>query len=67
MNYDLSSQGNELFSVIYDLTVLFARNMASHNLTSLKRYHIGKVYRRDNPTMRNVNFIIYNKLYLIKK
>jgi len=41
--------------------------MTSHNLTSLKRYHIGKVYRRNNPQKRKVNLIIHNKLYLVKK
>ena len=54
--YDLNDQGGELLSLRYDLTVPFARYMASHNLTSLKRYHIGKVYRRDNPQMSKVRF-----------
>ena len=54
--YDLNDQGGELLSLRYDLTVPFARYMASHNLTSLKRYHIGKVYRRDNPQMTKGRF-----------
>ena len=54
--YDLNDQGGELLSLRYDLTVPFARYMASHNLTSLKRYHIGKVYRRDNPQMSKGRF-----------
>jgi histidyl-tRNA synthetase len=33
----------------YDLTVPFARFMAEKGLTSLKRFHIAKVYRRDQP------------------
>ena len=45
LNYDLYDQGGELLSLNYDLTAFFARYMASHNLTSLKRYHIGKVDR----------------------
>ena len=49
--YDLNDQGGELLSLRYDLTVPFARFMAVHNLPSIKRYHIGKVYRRDNPQM----------------
>jgi histidyl-tRNA synthetase len=49
--YDLQDQGGELISLRYDLTVPFARFMYSHNLPSIKRYHIGKVYRRDNPQM----------------
>ena len=54
--YDLNDQGGELLSLRYDLTVPFARYMASHNLTSLKRFHIGKVYRRDNPQMGKGRF-----------
>ena len=45
--YDLEDQGGELLSLRYDLTVPFARFMGTHNLTELKRFHIGKVYRRD--------------------
>ncbi|XP_010113204.2 histidine--tRNA ligase, cytoplasmic, partial [Morus notabilis] len=48
--YDLADQGGEHLSLRYDLTVPFARHMASNGLTSLKRYQIGKVYRRDNPS-----------------
>ena len=54
--YDLNDQGGELLSLRYDLTVPFARYMANHNLTSLKRFHIGKVYRRDNPQMTKGRF-----------
>ena len=49
--YDLNDQGGELLSLRYDLTVPFARFMAVNNLPSIKRFHIGKVYRRDNPQM----------------
>ncbi|OIV94122.1 hypothetical protein TanjilG_29222 [Lupinus angustifolius] len=48
--YDLADQGRELLSLRYDLTVPFARFMAMNGLTSLKRYQIAKVYRRDNPS-----------------
>lgn len=54
--YDLNDQGGELLSLRYDLTVPFARYMAVHNLPSIKRYHIGKVYRRDNPQMSKGRF-----------
>ncbi len=54
--YDLNDQGGELLSLRYDLTVPFARFMAVHNMTSLKRFHIGKVYRRDNPQMSKGRF-----------
>lgn len=46
----LLKQGGEHLSLRYDLTVPFARHMASQGLTSLKRYQIAKVYRRDNPS-----------------
>uniref|UniRef100_A0A0R3RRP5 histidine--tRNA ligase n=1 Tax=Elaeophora elaphi TaxID=1147741 RepID=A0A0R3RRP5_9BILA len=49
--YDLSDQGGELLSLRYDLTVPFARYLAMNKtVVYLKRYHIGKVYRRDNPS-----------------
>lgn len=49
--YDLQDQGGELCSLRYDLTVPFARYVAMNGLTSMKRYHIAKVYRRDQPVM----------------
>ncbi|GJT71199.1 histidine--tRNA ligase, cytoplasmic [Tanacetum coccineum] len=48
--YDLADQGGEPLSLRYDLTVPFARYVAMNGLTSFKRYQIGKVYRRDNPS-----------------
>ncbi|XP_064222471.1 histidine--tRNA ligase, cytoplasmic isoform X2 [Aotus nancymaae] len=49
--YDLKDQGGELLSLRYDLTVPFARYLAMNKLNNIKRYHIAKVYRRDNPAM----------------
>ncbi|CAD6583373.1 MAG: Cytoplasmic and mitochondrial histidine tRNA synthetase [Tremellales sp. Tagirdzhanova-0007] len=49
--YDLQDQGGELCSLRYDLTVPFARFLAMNAITAMKRYHIGKVYRRDQPVM----------------
>ncbi|RSH94705.1 Cytoplasmic and mitochondrial histidine tRNA synthetase [Saitozyma podzolica] len=49
--YDLQDQGGELCSLRYDLTVPFARYLAMNGITSMKRYHIGKVYRRDQPVV----------------
>lgn len=49
--YDLADQGGELLSLRYDLTVPFARFLALHGVDALKRYHIARVYRRDNPQM----------------
>jgi len=54
--YDLQDQGGELLSLRYDLTVPFARYMAVNNFPSIKRYHIGKVYRRDQPQMNKGRF-----------
>lgn len=47
--YDLNDQGGELLSLRYDLTVPFVRYLAMNRIDTLKRYQIGKVYRRDKP------------------
>uniref|UniRef100_A0A182W2L3 histidine--tRNA ligase n=1 Tax=Anopheles minimus TaxID=112268 RepID=A0A182W2L3_9DIPT len=47
--YDLKDQGGELLALRYDLTVPFARYVSMSNISTIKRYHIAKVYRRDNP------------------
>ncbi len=49
--YDLADQGGELLALRYDLTVPFARYLAMHGVRSIKRFHMAKVYRRDNPNM----------------
>lgn len=49
--YDLKDQGGEILALRYDLTVPFARYLAMSKITNIKRYQIGKVYRRDNPSM----------------
>lgn len=49
--YDLKDQGGEILSLRYDLTVPLARYLAMNKVSSIKRYHIAKVYRRDNPSM----------------
>lgn len=50
--YDLADQGGEICSLRYDLTVPFARWLAmNQNVSNIKRYHIAKVYRRDQPAM----------------
>ena len=35
----------------YDLTVPFARFLAFHGVEKIKRFHMARVYRRDNPVM----------------
>lgn len=49
--YNLEDQGGELTLLRYDLTVPFARFVAMNNILNIKRYHIAKVYRRDQPAM----------------
>lgn len=50
--YDLADQGGELCSLRYDLTVPFARWLAMNpSIQNIKRYHIAKVYRRDQPAL----------------
>lgn len=55
--YDLQDQGGELCSLRYDLTVPFARYLAMNkNISTMKRYHIAKVYRRDQPALTKGRF-----------
>ena len=49
--YDLADQGGELLALRYDLTVPFARFLAVNAVGNIKRFHIGKVYRRDQPQL----------------
>jgi histidyl-tRNA synthetase len=50
--YDLQDQGGEKCSLRYDLTVPFARFMGMNtDIKKIKRFHIGKVYRRDQPAV----------------
>ena len=49
--YDLADQGGELLALRYDLTVPFARFLALNSVGNIKRFHIGKVYRRDQPQL----------------
>ncbi|KMZ91757.1 histidine - tRNA ligase [Plasmodium vivax Mauritania I] len=54
--FDLKDQGGENLSLRYDLTVPLYRFVNTNNLNSLKRFHIGKVYRRDEPSMNRGRF-----------
>lgn len=54
--YDLADQGGEMLCLRYDLTVPFARYIASHKISNIKRYHIARVYRRDTPAMNRGRF-----------
>lgn len=48
--YNIEDQGGDVCSLRYDLTVPFARYAAMRKVDRLKRYQIGRVYRRDNPS-----------------
>lgn len=48
--YDLKDQGGEILALRYDLTVPLARYLAMNKVSNIRRYHIAKVYRRDNPS-----------------
>lgn len=54
--YDLKDQGGENLSLRYDLTVPFARFLAQNKIQAVSRYQIGKVYRRDNPSITKGRF-----------
>lgn len=49
--FDLADQGGDICSLRYDLTVSFARFLARHRVQRLKRFQIGKVFRRDQPSV----------------
>lgn len=53
---DMTSDTGEKLSLRYDLSVPFARYIASNNVSNIKRFHIGKVYRRDRPAMERGRF-----------
>ena len=52
--YDLKDQGGEALSLRYDLTVPLKRYINSQKISSIKRYQIGKVYRRDQPSKTGI-------------
>ena len=54
--YDLKDQGGEILALRYDLTVPFARYLAMGKISSIKRYHVAKVYRRDNPSATRARY-----------
>jgi histidyl-tRNA synthetase len=50
--YKLADQGGEDLSLRYDLTIPFIRYIKEHGIKKMRRYSIGKVYRRDQPNHR---------------
>lgn len=50
--YNLEDQGGDECSLRYDLTVPFARYITTNRIKKLRRYQIGNVFRRDNPSFK---------------
>lgn len=62
--YDLADQGGEDCALRYDLTVPLARWLAMNSsVQSIKRYHIAKVYRRDQPVIISLLHTRSNFIY----
>jgi len=49
--YRLADDGGEPLALRYDLTVPFARHIKETGRAQMRRYSIGKVYRRDQPNI----------------
>lgn len=47
--YKLADQGGEDLALRYDLTIPFVRHVKEKGIKKMRRYAIGKVYRRDQP------------------
>lgn len=47
--YRLADEGGEALALRYDLTVPFTRYIKESGIKQMRRYTIGKVYRRDQP------------------
>lgn len=47
--YKLADQGGEDLSLRYDLTIPFVRYLKENGIAKMRRYAVGKVYRRDQP------------------
>lgn len=54
--YDLADQGGDVCSLRFDLTVSLARYIATRRVRRLKRYQVGKVFRRDQPAVTRGRF-----------
>ena len=52
----------EVYSLRYDQTVPFSRYIKSNGVKKLKRYQVGKVYRRDQPNFKLGRFREFTQL-----
>ncbi len=50
--YEIDDNGGEKLVLRYDLTIPFVRFLKENGIKKIKRYSIGKVYRRDNPNTK---------------
>ena len=48
--FNLEDQKGDICSLRYDLTVPFARFISKHKISRMRKWQIGEVYRRDNPS-----------------
>lgn len=54
--YDIKENGGEDLVLRYDQTIPFIRFLIENKISKIKRYSIGKVYRRDNPNISKGRF-----------
>ncbi len=54
--YEIEDNGGEKLVLRYDLTIPFIRHLKENGIKKIKRYSIGKVYRRDNPNLKQGRF-----------
>lgn len=58
--YKIEENGGEPLALRYDLTIPFVRYIKENGVRSMRRYAIGKVYRRDQP---NISAGRYREFY----
>jgi histidyl-tRNA synthetase len=54
--YDIAFEGGTELALRYDHTVPFMRFISEHGIKKIRRYTIGKVYRRDQPNNKQGRF-----------
>lgn len=50
--FNLEDQGGDICSLRYDLTVPFSRYLSMNRINKMRKYQIGNVFRRDNPSFK---------------
>ena len=48
--FNLEDQGGDICSLRYDLTIPFSRFISKNKIHRIRKYQIGSVFRRDNPS-----------------